>query len=155
MALTELHVESSLITWFSDNYSGNADWGSLDQFDPEADDMESWVHFHIDKCTVKPYRKNNKRIIDIRIVVQCWSRDTEDNFGEKDLYRARRKASEIANLLEHKEIPVYDYADEDEPQVGNCRLYEPRITCETDRTDDENLGYSMYMVILDGCVQEV
>lgn len=154
MALTELQVESSLITWLCDNYAGNIDWGGLDEFDPESDELESWIHFHVDKAVTRPQRKNNKKIIDLRVVVQCWSRDIEDAFGDKDSYRAKRKASEIAELLRHKEIGVYDYEDEDEPEVGRVRLYEPKVTNETERTRDENTGYELYMVVIDGFAQE-
>lgn len=155
MALTELQVQSSLITWISNNYVGDVDWGGLDQFDPDGDDLESWIHFHVDKLVTQPYRKNNKKIIDVRIVVQCWSREGEDDFGDNDRYRAVRKASEIATLLTHKEIPIYDYETEAETQTGNCRLFEAKITDETDRSTDENSGYEMFLVLVDGCVQEI
>lgn len=157
MPMTLLHIESSLNQWFSENYAGEADYGGIDQFDPEDDDLTSWTHFNIDKIMERPRRKTDKRIVDIRIVVQIWARDTEDPAtGKKDTYRAVRLASQIEELLRHKEIPVKSYVSNDDPgtTVGNVRLFEPKTTDETDREDDENSGYSMMMTIIDGFAQE-
>ena len=92
-----------------------------------------------------PTRKQNLRFSNVRLVVQCWSKD------RAGIKPAKATAETIAELLRHTTITVTDMDDVATPNLGYIELFEPRIQEMT----NVEIGYQCVVVSVLGVTQEI
>lgn len=143
--LRSKHVKASICYYFSTTYAGDVNWEEPSRFDPDSEDLDSWVCILIDTQDYAPSRATTD---EGRIVIDIDIRS-----------RKRDQAYETENLLDEvrevlskgSTIPIRDYDDSDEPIVGYVRINEPVIR---DLTQDQD-QWRRAAVTIEGRIQEI
>lgn len=142
--MTGFDCERAIFKFLDEQYGGSIDSGSPGSFDPESEDVTSWIWWALQEIREPPTRKGNLRFGQVRLLVQCWNKDRD---GIKP---AKQTAETIAELLRHRVITVTDLDDVDTPTIGYLQLWEPVISDMSNTTP----GYQCAVVTVLGVMEE-
>lgn len=140
VVLTEQHVTSSLYQWFSTQYGGDLRTEPPAEFDPNADDLDTWCEFYATTFDIPPHRRSGCRVVEVVVNAMCHSRNTGNIYSSSGL------AAEVASILHQAVIPVYDYSTSGSPKVGTLTLWETR----TNRQTQKDAQWESHLVTVEG-----
>jgi hypothetical protein len=114
-------VKASIFNHVATGYSGDVNWDSPTKFDPDAEDVESWVALFVDVQEIQASRAaaDEGRVT---IMLDIFSRKQDKAYETEKLLDDMR-----AVLPKGGVIPVQDFEVSDETLVGYVRLHEPVI----------------------------
>lgn len=121
MAMTNTHIESSIMKWLEDTLGKSAVSSPIEIEDVVADNVDSWLEAHLTALRPTPQRRSQPLIYNHRLTVHCSARTSND------VYAASRLADEVASLVDRANIPVYDYSTVTPTQVGVAKFEEPQV----------------------------
>lgn len=118
--LNDLNIRQSFYQWLTTTtLVDDFKTGNPDQFDPNKADTQEWVFVKVKKCNRQKHSKAGQEHYDLLIESEVKSRDQSATLGAASMVKKVTEALAV-NLV----IPVYDYSESGDPQVGTIRLLE-------------------------------
>lgn len=118
--LNDLNIRQSFYQWLTTtDLVNDFKSGNPDRFDPNKEDNKEWVFIQVKKCKRKKHSKPGQEHYELLIESEVKSRDQSATLGAANMV-----AKVTSVLAVNQVIPVYDYSDTGEPQVGLIRLHE-------------------------------
>lgn len=138
MTLTD--ITSSALQFFEDAYAGTTRKDDPAKWDPYADDLESWCVIYADSIGGDVHRRSQGERPRVQITCRTYGRKGAS------MYTSLAEAEAAKAVLHQAIIPIKDYSESGEPQIGTLILEEARVTRE--KQEDEQ--WQQHLVVVEG-----
>lgn len=130
---SELAIESSILKYFDDNWPESSTPVNIDNEPFDWENSSEAVEIEVSMLDSTPRRKQNLEFQFIVVRVQCWAK------RGVNAYRADELSDYVVTLLEHQEVPIYDYDSSSDDPVGMARFREAVTTDLSRKMEEQNI----------------
>lgn len=138
--MTDSDTLKSLYQFVQSGYQGTIHEEIPAKFDAVASDLESWIVFYADRIDGDPHRRTQGERARIRVTARAYGRKGGN------IYTSFTEAQAVKDLLHQAVIPIRDYDESGEPQIGTLMLEEATIT----RMKEEDSQWQEHLVTVEG-----